>query len=156
MSKTTRNRTYRHAFRVRAPRDEVAAFHTAALSLKAITPPLMPIQLHQAPEHLADGDEMRFTLWLGPLPVRWLARVEQVSPEGFVDRQVDGPFAAWTHRHRFLAVDEANTDVVDEVEARLKAHLLWGAVGLTMWLGLPLLFAYRGWKTRRLLEGDGA
>jgi ligand-binding SRPBCC domain-containing protein len=25
----------------------------------------------------------------------------------------------------------------------------------TMWLGLRLLFARRGWKTRRLLEGDG-
>jgi hypothetical protein len=48
--------------------------------------------------------------------------------------------------------DEGTTEVVDEVEAKLKRHPLWGPVGLAMWLGLPLLFAYRGWKTRRLLE----
>lgn len=153
MSTMTKSRTYRHTFRVQAPQAEVAAFHAAASSLGAITPPLLPMQLHHAPERLGQGDEMSFTLWMGPLPVRWLARVEEASPGGFVDRQVAGPFGAWTHRHRFLAVDEATTEVVDEVEARLKAHPLWGAVGLAMWLGLPLLFAYRGWKTRRLLEG---
>lgn len=156
MSQMSKSRTYRHSFRVRAPRARVAEFHVGASSLKAITPPLIPMQLHRAPERLRDGDEMRFTLWLGPLPIRWLARVEQVSAGGFVDRQVDGPFAAWVHRHRFLDVDEATTQVVDEIEARLERHLLWGAVGLAMWLGLPLLFAYRGWKTRRLLEGGGA
>lgn len=78
----SKRRTYRHTFRVQAPQAEVAAFHAAASSLGAITPPLMPMQLHHAPERLGEGDEMRFTLWLG----------------------------------------------------------------------LPLLFAYRGWKTRRLLE----
>jgi len=152
----SKHRTYRHTFRVRARRAEVAAFHAAASSLGAITPPLIPMQLHRAPERLGAGDEMAFTLWLGPLPVRWLARVEEMSPEGFVDRQLEGPFAAWSHRHRFLAVDEATTEVVDEIEARFRPHVLWGAVGLAMWLGLPLLFTYRGWKTRRLLEGAGA
>jgi ligand-binding SRPBCC domain-containing protein len=156
MSTMNSSRTYRHAFLVRAPRAEVAAFHAAAASLGAITPPLMPMQLHHAPERLDAGDEMRFTLWLGPLPVRWLACLEEATPEGFVDRQVEGPFAAWTHRHRFVAVDEATTEVVDEIEARFKRHVVWGVVGLAMWLGLPLLFAYRGWKTRRLLEGIGA
>jgi hypothetical protein len=74
---------YRHIFQVKAPLAEVSAFYTAASSLKAITPPLIPMQLHHVPEQMGDGDEMDFT----------------------------------------------------------------------MWLGLPLLFAYRGWKTRQLLEG---
>lgn len=144
---------YRHAFQVQAPQAQVAEFHASASSLRAITPPLMPMKLHHAPEQMATGDEMAFTMWLGPLPVRWEARVEDASPAGFLDRQVSGPLASWSHRHRFLVVDEGRTEVVDEVEARLKPHLLWGAVGLAMWLGLPLLFAYRAWKTRRLLEG---
>jgi ligand-binding SRPBCC domain-containing protein len=88
--------------------------------------------------------------------VRWEARVEEVSPTGFLDRQVRGPFEAWAHRHSFVAVDEETTGIVDEVEAQLKWHALWGLVGLAMWLGLPLLFAYRGYKTRRLLEGAEA
>ena len=105
---------------------------------------------------MSNSDEMDFTMWMGPLPVRWEARVEDVSPAGFLDRQVRGPFEAWAHRHNFVAVDEETTEVVDQVEARLKPHALWRLVGLAMWLGLPLLFAYRGWKTRRLVEGDVA
>jgi ligand-binding SRPBCC domain-containing protein len=147
---------YRHIFQVEAPLAEVAGFHTSASSLKAITPPLIPMQLYRAPERMGEGDEMEFTMWMGPLPVRWAARVEDVSPTGFLDRQVSGPFAAWAHRHTFVGVDEGRTEVVDEVEAKLRPHLLWGAVGLAMWIGLPLLFAFRAWKTRRLLEGTRA
>jgi ligand-binding SRPBCC domain-containing protein len=144
---------YRHTFQVKAPLADVVGFHTSATSLKAITPPLIPMQLHNAPERMGNGDEMDFTMWMGPLPVRWQARVENVTLTGFLDRQVRGPFAAWAHRHTFVQLAEGGTEVLDEVEARLKTHALWGLVGLAMWLGLPLLFAYRGWQTRRLLEG---
>ena len=94
---------------------------------------------------------MDFTLWLGPLPIRWTARIEDVTPAGFVDRQIRGPFQEWAHRHTFEPVDETTTEVVDTIEFSLKKHPLWGLVGLGMWLSLPLLFAFRGWKTRRLL-----
>jgi ligand-binding SRPBCC domain-containing protein len=147
---------YRHTLRVQAPLADVAGFHTSASNLKAITPPLIPMKLHHAPEQMGDGDEMDFTMWLGPLPVRWVARLEDVSPTGFLDRQMRGPFASWTHRHSFVAVDEGTTEMIDEVEARLKPHILWGAVGLVMWLGLPPLFGFRARKTRQLVEGDAA
>ena len=91
-------------------------------------------------------------MWLGLLPLRWLARIEGVSLDGFTDRQLRGPFAAWVHRHSFEAVDEQTTDVVDEINLRLKAHPFWWLVGMGMRLGLPVLFAYRAQKTRRLLE----
>jgi ligand-binding SRPBCC domain-containing protein len=95
---------------------------------------------------------MDFTMWLGPLPLRWLARIEEVSPTGFTDRQLRGPFQEWIHRHTFVPVDESTTAVLDEIELKLRSHLLWGLVGLGMWLSLPLLFAYRAWKTRRLIQ----
>lgn len=143
---------FTHTFRVNAPQAAVAEFHGRSASMGAITPPPMIVQVHTAPERLSSGDTMDFTLWAGPIPVRWIARIEDVSPEGFVDRQVRGPFASWVHRHRFVRVDDRTTDVVDEVEAELKRHPFWGLVGALMWLGMPLLFAYRGWKTRRRLE----
>jgi ligand-binding SRPBCC domain-containing protein len=143
---------YHHTFRVRAPLNAVVDFHAQASSLKAITPPVIPVQLHRVPERIGDGDEMEFTLRMGPLPVRWVARVEDVSSNGFLDRQVRGPFGQWAHRHTFLEGQKGTTEVVDQVQARLRRHLLWGPVGFGMWVGLPLLFAYRGWKTRRLLE----
>jgi ligand-binding SRPBCC domain-containing protein len=143
---------YQHRFRVRAAMPLVAKFHAHASSMAAITPPPILVKIHQAPDVLSDGDLMVFTMWLGPLPVRWEALIEVASPGGFVDRQLRGPFAEWTHRHTFVAVDEQTTDVVDEVTLRLRKHPFWWLVGLGMRLGLPLLFAYRSWKTKQLLE----
>jgi ligand-binding SRPBCC domain-containing protein len=133
----------------------VADFHTDAASMGAITPPPVIVQMHSAPPRLAEGDVMDFTLWAGPLPIRWQARIEQVTPVSFVDRQLRGPFAAWRHLHTYVATGPDQTLVLDQVEAELSGHWGWKLAGLGMWLSLPLLFAYRGWKTRRLLRQPG-
>lgn len=142
---------FERRFRVRAPRSRVAEFHRRADSLRAITPPLVPMRLGPVPEVLRPGDEFSFVLWLGPLPLRWRARIEE-HPGGFADAQVEGPFASWRHRHEFVEVDAQTTEVRDRIDARLRRHPFWALVGLKMWLGLPLLFAYRRWKSRRLLS----
>jgi ligand-binding SRPBCC domain-containing protein len=142
---------HRHNFRVAAPLEAVAAFHARPASMAAITPPPLIVRITQAPAVLCSGDKMTFTLWMGPLPVRWVAQIEEAGSEGFADRQLTGPFAEWRHQHRFMPVDGTHTLVRDEVHARLRRHWLWGPVGAAMWAGLPLLFAYRGWRTRRLL-----
>lgn len=146
----------RHAFQVKAPPADVVGLHTSATSLKAIAPSLIAMELHDAPGRMGHGDEMDFTLWLEPLPVRWQVRVEDVSPSGSVDRPVRGPFESWVHRHTLVQLAEGGTALLDDVKARLKTHALWGCVGSAIWLGLPLLMAYRGWQTRRLLEGAAA
>jgi ligand-binding SRPBCC domain-containing protein len=143
---------YSHRFRVKASLARVAEFHQRTESMAVITPPPIIVKIHQAPAVLTSGDEMEFAMWLGPLPVHWLAHFEAVSPTGFTDRQLNGPFAAWTHRHSFIAIDEDTTDVLDEITLRLKPHLVWGALGLGMQLGLPFLFAYRAWKTKEILQ----
>lgn len=143
---------FKHTFRVYAPQAAVADFHSRSASMGAITPPPMIVRVHAAPERLGSGDVMDFTLWAGPIPLRWVARIEDASPAGFVDRQARGPFAAWAHRHSFVRVDDRTTDVVDEVEAELKRHPFWRLAGALMWVGMPVLFAYRGWKTKRILE----
>ena len=144
---------FQSRFRVNAPVQAVADFHSRSSAMAAITPPPILVQVHKAPEHLAEGDEMDFTLWLGPLPIHWVARFEDVTATSFVDRQVRGPMRSWRHQHSFVAIDELTTDVVDEVELEVRPHPIWGPVGLGMALNLPVLFAYRAWRTRRLLEG---
>ena len=143
---------YRHRFLVRAPLASVSEFHSRAESMAAITPPPIIIRMKPAPATLAEGDVMDFTMWLGPFPIRWLARIQDVSATGFTDRQLEGPFAEWVHRHIFVAVDEQTSVILDEVNLRLRSHPIWWLVGMAMWLGLPLLFAYRAWKTRRMLQ----
>lgn len=143
---------FNHRFRVRAAQADVAAFHSSSRSMGAITPPPVIVQVHSAPAQLEDGDVMDFTLWLGPVPIHWVARIEETTPVSFVDRQVRGPFAAWEHLHTYVAEPDGSTVVADRVTAQLSRHPYWFFVGLGMWVTLPLLFAYRGWKTRRILE----
>lgn len=152
---------YRHSFQTLAPLAEVVDFHRRGESLAAITPPGMPMRfLGPLPERLSEGDTMTFQLWIGPVPVTWKARIESAvlskepGEQGFLDRQLEGPFRSWVHHHRFLPADRGGAQVLDEIEAQVRLHPLWGPVGLAMWIGLPLLFAYRGWKTRRLLEAE--
>lgn len=142
---------FTHGFTVAAPRAKVAHFHRRRQSLVEITPPPIVVQIQSAPEVLSSGDEMRFTLWLGPFPVRWHAVIESVSDAGFTDRQISGPFDHWVHRHTFLASGEGHTTVRDEIEYVYKSHVIWGIVGRLFVFGLPVLFAYRAWRTRRLL-----
>jgi ligand-binding SRPBCC domain-containing protein len=145
-----------HRFIVNAPVAEVAAFHSRSASMAAITPPPIVVQMHRAPELLAEGAQIEFTLWLGPLPVRWVAQIEQVTPVSFVDRQLRGPFTRWDHLHLFVPLDAKRTEVIDELTVELSHHPLWKAIGVSMWLGLPLLFAYRAWASRRVLrQGQG-
>jgi len=142
---------YLHRFRVKAPLSSVAAFHHQPTSMGVITPPPIRVELHHVPATLSNGGVMDFTLWFGPLPIHWAASIEDVSESGFTDRQINGLFSKWIHRHSFIRVDDHTTEVIDQISLRLKPHPFWGLVGLSFLLGLPVLFAYRAWKTRRLL-----
>ncbi len=139
-------------FELRAPLAKVREFHARAASLAALTPAFLPMRLDASPPILQSGDTMSFHMWLGPFPIRWTAHIEQAGPGGFTDRQIDGPFAEWVHRHTFEPISSDKSRVLDSISARLRRHLVWGPVGLMMWIGLPWLFAYRRWKTRRILE----
>jgi ligand-binding SRPBCC domain-containing protein len=143
---------YLHRFRVKAPLSRVADFHQQSAGMSAITPPPIRVQLQRVPAALSSGGEMEFTLWFGPLPIHWVARIEDVSESGFTDRLISGPFSKWVHRHSFVRVDDHTTEVIDQISLQLKPHPFWGLVGLGFRCGLPALFAYRTWKTRRLLE----
>ncbi|HEY5669941.1 MAG TPA: hypothetical protein VIS10_08060 [Anaerolineales bacterium] len=145
-------RRYRHTFTVKANKQAVADFHSHSSSMASITPPPVIVQMHKAPENLGENSEMEFTLWLGFLPIRWLASIEDISPTGFTDRQIRGPFKEWSHRHTYIPIDEKHTEIIDEISYSFKEDLYWGLIGWGMATSLPLLFAYRAWKTRRILK----
>lgn len=144
-------KTFERSFVVAAPLEHVAAFHGDSRALARLTPPPIWVQLHSL-EPLAENSRTEFTLWLGPLPVRWVAVHRDVNLRtGFVDAQVSGPFATWEHTHRFEQVDARSTRVTDRIEAKFARRGMNWLVGRLMWLGLPVLFAFRGWRTRRAL-----
>ena len=117
-----------------------------------LTPPFLFLSLRDAPERLRQGDEVCVRFWLGLFPVHWVIRIAALDEQGFTDEQVQGPFRFWRHRHRFVPAAADKTLIVDEIEAALSPHPVKALVGALMWVGLPALFAYRRWRTRRMLE----
>lgn len=145
---------FNHTFIVSAHIDDVARFHGRSASMAAITPPPVLVHIHEAPQLLENGDRMDFTMWMGPLPIRWIAEIEKISDNSFIDRQLEGPFASWEHRHTFEIVDNNLTAIHDEVTAEFSSHWFLGLLGRLMWLNMPVLFAYRAWKTKRILQSS--
>jgi ligand-binding SRPBCC domain-containing protein len=132
----------------------VVAFHQDSTGLKELSPPLMFIRLKKA-EPIAEGSVVDFRMWLGPIPIDWIAVHSDVTENGFTDTQVSGPFTSWTHRHTFHLLDSRMAEVVDEIQAKPGRGLYWGLVSRLMWLGLPVLFAYRARVLKRKLEVQG-
>ncbi len=144
--------TLDHTFIVRAPLSAVAEFHRDMRVIKQLTPPLI-IQLHKF-EPMAENSVSEFTMWFGPLPMRWVAVHFNVDPlRGFTDRQASGPLKSWRHTHTFIAEGDEVTRVSDHIEYEHDD----GVRGLFTRLlfplfGLRLVWAYRALVTRRALE----
>ena len=144
--------TFKTSFTVNAPLEAVAAFHADTSALKILNPPFIIVQLHRV-EPMADGSISEFTLWMGPLPIRWRAIHSDVGPNGFTDSLDDGPMATWRHTHRFEAIDDYKTQIHEQIEYEypsgwrgLAPRILFGHLGLTA------LFTYRKWATRHALN----
>jgi ligand-binding SRPBCC domain-containing protein len=128
----------------------VAAFHSSSLALRKLSPPPVVVKIHLA-EPLQEGSRSEFTMWIGPLPIRWLAVHSQVHPlTGFTDRQERGPMLRWQHTHRFEALGEKQTLVHERIEYEHQPGWPgWLTRVLFSPLGLRGMFAYRAWVTRR-------
>lgn len=140
-------------FDVQAPIEAIARFHRDTSALKALTMPPVIVQLHRV-EPLGEGSVSEFTLWLGPLPLRWVARHRDVHPlHGFTDEQVSGPFLRWVHTHRFDALPNGGTRITEHIEYQHKVGL-GGVFSRLVFspFALNQLFKYRRGVTRRALE----
>ncbi|MGI9428288.1 MAG: SRPBCC family protein [Bythopirellula sp.] len=141
-----------YQFTVSASLAAVREFHHDTSALKKLTPPPTIVQLHEV-EPLAEGSVSRFTLWVGPLPLRWKAVHRDVSTHGFTDVQVEGPAEKWEHTHTFTALEENLTQINEHVEYE-HASNFWGLVTRVLFAkpNLQVLFAYRKFVTRRELQ----
>ena len=137
-----------YAFRVNAPLAAVRDFHRDTSALKRLTPPPTIVQLH-AIEPLGEGLVSKFTLWVGPLPLRWTAVHRDVSDRGFTDVQAAGPAAKWEHTHSFVPVSDDVTEIREHIEYEHKP----GPIGLVTRVlfakpNLLGMFFYRSLVTR--------
>lgn len=129
----------------------VRDFHNKPEALPQLTPfPIRVQVIRDDRESLTEG-ELEFRLWLGPIPIRWLARHEPIEndPEAFGDTMLEGPMAVWKHKHLFRE-GQNGVELIDRVTLAHKAG--WrGWLTRLLFDGLPLrfLFFYRHWRTKR-------
>lgn len=156
-----------------APIEQVWAFHERSDVLTVLTPPWQPVQIVRRQGglggNLGIGAESEFRLWLGVLPVPWLARhVECEPPYLFADLQVQGPLVYWLHRHRFEPIaaksgtsrqpnprqpSPTQTLLTDAIEYSLPGGSATEAL-LESWVNARLadMFAYRHQVTQLACE----
>lgn len=141
--------------RVPASTEAVARFHAAPRIIRRLTPFVVPMSMHRM-DPLAEGSIAEFTLWFGPLPVRWTARHIDVDPRtGFTDVQTAGPFRFWKHLHRFEATSNGATDIVEHVDYQHGPG--WAGLLTRLLFSRPmlfLLFTYRSAVMRWSLRGS--
>ena len=157
--------TYSRLTRVDAPLSEVWDFHSRISGLEALTPDWMNLRIESVigpdgesdPEILETGSEIRLSMrpfGVGPRQ-RWTSvivdREEGDERAVFRDEMRGGPFAEWTHTHRFVA-DGEETIVDDEVEYELPGGAVGRSVSPLAVVGFEPMFRARHRKTRKLLE----
>ena len=141
----TKMRKFQYRFTVEAPIASVIAFHEDARALKLLTPPPMFVQLHQV-ETLGEGSIAEFTLWFGPLPIKWRAIHSEVSENGFTDTQMEGPLKYWKHRHQFIKINENVTEIQEEIAYQYHTGLR-GLINRIMFSKMSLVFLFTARKT---------
>jgi ligand-binding SRPBCC domain-containing protein len=142
-------KNFTNTFRVKAPIQAVADFHSSTTALKRLTPFPVIVQIHHL-EPLGEGSMAEFTMWFGPFPVRWVAQHVQVDPlNGFTDMQTVGPMLIWEHTHSFRKISDQVTEVRDYIEYAYRPGLkhLWTRL-LYAPIMLRVLFLYRAFVTK--------
>lgn len=129
--------------------ERMMAFHESPAAFSKLTPPPIFVQMHRDNRTSLTEGELEFTLWFGPVPIRWTARHEPgPTATSFADRALKGPMAYWRHEHIFEEVADGIA-LTDRVTLAHKP----GFKGLLTRLtfdGVPLriLFFYRHLRTR--------
>lgn len=142
------------SFTVNAPVEAVREFHSRTNILKRLTPPPLFVQVHDFGE-MGEGMIADFTMWFGPVPVRWRAEHINVSESGFTDVQRQGPLQTWAHTHTFSAESPSTTRIHEHIEYTHPAG--WRGLLTRLMFGKPgliALFQYRKLITRWSLRNS--
>lgn len=100
---------------------ELYDWHSRSGALERLIPPWENTRVLSRTGGLDPGGRVVLEMHAGPVPYQWQAHhIENIPGEMFRDIQERGPFARWTHTHRF-------TDTPDG--ARLEDHIEYALPG---------------------------
>ncbi|SPF33720.1 Cyclase/dehydrase [Candidatus Sulfopaludibacter sp. SbA4] len=135
-----------------SPLPAVFEFFSDARNLGAITPSWLQFRiLTPEPISLHAGAELRYSLRVRGIPVRWTTTIETWNPpHEFSDIQSRGPYKLWRHTHRFREA-QGGTEMEDIVYYALP----FGPLGrLVHWVcvrrDVESIFEYRAARIKEL------
>jgi ligand-binding SRPBCC domain-containing protein len=147
--------SFRYSSLIDAPLEQVWEFHERPDILQLLTPPWQPVEVLRREGGLGIGAISEFRLWLGFIPINWLARHTECQPyQYFIDTQVQGPMQSWVHRHQFSSEGE-KTRLTDSIEYEiLKGTPLEYWLGLWVNSRLEEMFRYRHQVTQKFTQSS--
>jgi ligand-binding SRPBCC domain-containing protein len=126
------------------PLKEVTAYFEEPRNLQHLTPPWLGFHILEVPPGPVErGSAIRYRLRLFGIPMGWLTHIERSDPGwGFVDTQIEGPYASWVHTHLFSHRPEGVL-----MEDRVDYELPFGPLGFLaapfIRVQLAAIFRYR-------------
>jgi ligand-binding SRPBCC domain-containing protein len=144
---------FKYSSVINAPVEVVWKFHERPNILQLLTPPWQPVQVIRREGGLNVGAITEFRLFLGLLPLTWLARhTEYEEYRLFVDEQISGPFESWTHRHEFEG-ENGKTRLTDAIAFSIPGgEPVEFISGWVVQAQLEAMFRYRHEVTKRECE----
>ncbi len=138
------------------PQQDVFNFFADVGHLQQITPPELNFAiLTPLPIEMNTGTTIDFSLSLFGVPFTWKTEISAWQPPHmFVDRQIEGPYAEWIHRHTFRTVGEGQTVIDDDVTYSLPSQPLGEFAYPLVRRQLEKIFTFRREAILRLL-GSG-
>ncbi len=141
------------------PIHEVFGFFSDARNLERLTPPWLHFEVLGASDAdgaprpadaVVEGMLLDYRLRLHGVPVSWRTRIERWNPPfGFVDTQLQGPYALWHHEHLFHEV-AGGTLMRDRVRYKLPLGLP-GRLVAGGWVDSDVVGIF-DWRKKAILE----
>ncbi len=134
---------------IEATVDEVFRFHEREDALALLAGAFPPVRVISRTGGLERGARVELRVGM----VRWVAlHTAYERNRLFEDRQIEGPFAKWVHRHEFEAVG-TKTRLTDRVEFALPGGPAVNILlGWAVKVGLRGMFAHRHRVTKKMCE----
>lgn len=144
---------FTRSVRINRPVAEVFAWHENPAALQRLTPPWEKVVVTDQSGGIQDGGTVVLRSKVGPTWMTWaMEHFGYTAGRLFCDRQVNGPFKAWTHYHRFEATGENSCKLTDEIHYEMPLGVLGGLAADFVKGKLDRLFAYRHAITKADLE----
>jgi len=125
--------------------DVLFSWHERDGAFERLAPAWQRVEIEERIGSIRDGDRTTLRVYQGPISIRWIAEHSGYQRgEKFEDKQIEGPFKRWHHRHVFEAGSSGNSWLWDDIEYTAPLGRL-GAFfgGKKIEKDLKRMFAYR-------------